>query len=1038
LFPFLGDKEGGAAKLHGVTRFRYDGGAVKVCPNCGSELKAGSPAGLCPACLLAAAMGSGFPSVEPEAETLTAQIREPADGDSFGPYRILRVLGEGGMGTVYLAEQTEPIRRRVALKVVKLGMDTNQVLARFHHERQSLALMEHSGIARILDAGASLRGRPFFVMDYIEGLSITGYCDRHQLTVAQRLQLFVPVCRAVQHAHNKGIIHRDLKPSNVLVATEDSAPVAKVIDFGIARVMDRSEGNTLATELGQMVGTPEYASPEQADVVGGEIGAATDVYALGVVLYEMLIGAVPFDGTMLRKAGFAGMLRIIREEEPPSLAQKLSALGPDNEEIATRRGTSTGGLRKLVDGDLNWIVKKALEKSPERRYASPSELSADIERYLQGERVLAGPPSPIRRFRKPVAVAATFVILIAAAWLIKRALPSKPQGARASTILLSDLANDSGDPSFDGAFRQAVGFELARAENLTLLPESRAAEVLAEMRRPPGTRLTPDIAREICQRSASAAFIEGSLSKAGSGYLITLRARNCTAGDLVDEEQSQASSKDGVVKELRRMTARLQSKSAASFVALQKSAVPMEEVTTRSFEALKSFTTAGRQAYVNPADSLLLFKRAIEIDPEFAMAYAHLARSYADAGEQSLAAESIRHAYLLRGVVSDKENYMITYNYNREVLRNLEICRQVCDSWIAKYPRDVLPHGYLSGLTSKGTAQYEKSIEEAEKAVALDPDFTIGYQNMADAYLFLNLPEKTMASHKRATDRKLAVNDNLGVQFFAAFLSRDRRTMATTTAQVAAASPYGNAEHFDSLVSAFEGRLQQARRESTQAVTLARQAHFAERSAAFEGAAAVREALYGYPEESSRHSQAVHQLAVGRDVDFPRGFALALSRNSAAVLPILARLEKEYTEDTCVRFTYAPALRALLAINAGSPAKAIEALTVSKAYERAQNGVSLYYYYGALYPTYVRGMAYQQLHQYSEAAAEFQRMLDNPGLLLADPIGPAARLQLARALRDAGETARAKTAYGDFLSLWKGADQEIPIFQQAKAEFSRL
>jgi hypothetical protein len=400
--------------------------------------------------------------------------------------------------------------------------------------------------------------------------------------------------------------------------------------------------------------------------------------------------------------------------------------------------------------------------------------------------------------------------------------------------------------------------------------------------------------------------------------------------------------------------------------------------------------------------------------------------------------ESLRQAYRLRGIVTDRENYFITYNYNRDVLRNFEICRQICESWIAKYPGDLPPHGFLSAFTSKGTAQYEKSIEEGEKAIGLNPDFTIGYYNVAESYLFLNRREEATAILQRAAQRKLPFKKNLTVQFFVAFLNRDRIAMDKAAAQMASGSPYGDSEHFESLVSAHEGRLQQSTQESMQAVTLARQAHLAERAALFEGAAAMREALYGYPDESSRHSFAAGQLVQGRDVDFPRAFALALSRNSSAVLPIVMRLEKQYPEDTCVRFTYSPALRALLAINQGSPAKAIEFLTVSKAYELAQTGVSLYAHYGALYPTYVRGLAYQQLHKNREAAAEFQRMLDHPGLLLADAIGPAARLQLARALRDAGETTKAKAAYQDFLALWKDADPDIPLLQQAKAEFARL
>ena len=1008
-----------------------------VCPQCSAELKPGDPAGLCPRCLLAAAIGSGVPYGESETQTVTTHMGEPAEGDSFGSYRILRIVGEGGMGTVYLAEQTEPIRRRVALKVVKLGMDTNQVLARFNHERQSLARMEHTNIARILDAGASSRGRPFFVMDYIDGEPITTYCDRHQLTTTQRVELFLPVCRAIQHAHNKGIVHRDIKPSNVLVAVEDGKPVPKVIDFGIARATDTGDaGNTLGTQFGQMVGTPEYASPEQADMVGGEISAATDVYSLGVLLYEMSIGTVPFDGALLRNAGFAEMLRIIREEEAPSLVQRLISLGRISAEIAARRGTNAAGLRKLLAGDLNRIVKRALEKSPQQRYASPSELAADIERYLRGEPVLAGASRRPWRLRKPVMAAAAALVLTLAGWLIRRALDSKPESKTVSTIVLSDLANDSGDPSFDGAFRQSISFELQRSAKSKVLPDGRVAEVLSEMRRTPGTLLTPEIAREVCQRTASAAFLETSLSNAGSGYLLTLRGRNCATGDLLDEEQSVAARRDGILNELGRLTARLQSKSAASFAAAQKSAAPLDEATTSSLEALKSFSAAPKRAY--ETDSLLLLQRAIELDPEFALAYAYLGLTYLDAGEQNLAAESIRQAYRLRGGVSDRENFLITFSYDREVLRNFYLSREVLDAWIEKYPRQPMPHALLSGLTSQGTAQYEKAIEEGEKAIGLDPDLGAGYENIAEAYLFLNRPEDVNATMQRAAQRRLASEDHFATLFFAAFLNRDRSAMEKAATRIATASHQGDSEHFESLVAAYEGRLQQSRQASIQAVTLARQAHHAERAALFEGAASVRDALYGYPDESSRHSLAAGQLASGRDVDFPPAFALALSRNSSAASALVSSLEKQYPEDTCVRFSYAPAVRALLALNQGRPAKAIELLTVSKAYELAQTGVSLYVHYGTLYPTYVRGLAYQQLHKPREAAAEFQRMLDHPGLLLADPIGPAARVQLARALRDAGDTAKAKAAYQAFLALWKDADQEIPLLQQARTEFARL
>ena len=305
------------------------------------------------------------------------------------------------MGTVYLAKQRDPIRRVVALKVVKLGMDTGLVLARFAYERQALAMMDHPNIAGIFDAGATAKGRPYFVMEYIDGVPITQYCDGKRMTNKERLALFLALCRAVQHAHQKGVIHRDLKPSNVLVMEQDGAPVPKVIDFGIAKATDKwAVENAMLSEFGQIVGTPEYASPEQADTMTGEIDESSDVYSLGVLLCELLIGAVPFDTARLRSAGLAEMLRIIREEEAPSLSRKLTSMGAAASDIAARRQTDPVSLRRLVVGDLNSITMKALEKARERRYASVLDLAADIQRHMEHRPVLASPPGRIYRTRK--------------------------------------------------------------------------------------------------------------------------------------------------------------------------------------------------------------------------------------------------------------------------------------------------------------------------------------------------------------------------------------------------------------------------------------------------------------------------------------------------------------------------------------------------------------------------------------------------------------------------------------------------------------
>jgi len=337
-------------------------------------------------------------------DNLKPTVTVPPDSissDQIGPYKILQELGEGGMGVVYLAEQREPIRRRVALKVIKLGMDTKQVVARFESERQALALMNHANVAKVFDAGATEQGRPYFVMEHVKGVPITEHCDLHRLTTKERLQLFMQVCEGVQHAHQKGIIHRDLKPFNVLVAIEGDKAVPKIIDFGVAKATEhRLTEQTVFTRLGQLIGTPEYMSPEQAEMTVQDIDTRTDVYSLGVILYELLVGALPFDLSELRQAGFDEIRRKIREDDPSKPSTRISTLGEGASRSARSRRTDPAGLRRLLKGDLDRITMKAVAKNRGRRFGSPAELAADIGRHLAHQPVLASPPSTLYRARK--------------------------------------------------------------------------------------------------------------------------------------------------------------------------------------------------------------------------------------------------------------------------------------------------------------------------------------------------------------------------------------------------------------------------------------------------------------------------------------------------------------------------------------------------------------------------------------------------------------------------------------------------------------
>jgi len=380
------------------------------CPRCQTDNPEGSQ--ICAGCgaALATWRGEGGRAPGPPepggapTRTLQPEIRDITPGALIaGKYKLLEELGTGGMGVVYLAEQMEPIQRRVALKIIKLGMDTRQVVARFETERQALAVMDHPNIARVFDAGATETGRPYFVMELARGIPITDYCDRHKLSARERLQLFIGVCQAVQHAHQKGIIHRDLKPSNILVVIQDDRAVPKIIDFGIAKATDhRLAQRTLFTEQGQLIGTPEYMSPEQAEMSGLDVDTRTDIYSLGVILYELLAGALPFDAGKLRSAAFGEIQRIIRETDPPKASTRLSTLKETKAEIAEKRGTDPGSLVKLLRGDLDWITMKAMAKDRTRRYSTASELAAEVERYLRYEPVTAGPPSAAYRLRKYV------------------------------------------------------------------------------------------------------------------------------------------------------------------------------------------------------------------------------------------------------------------------------------------------------------------------------------------------------------------------------------------------------------------------------------------------------------------------------------------------------------------------------------------------------------------------------------------------------------------------------------------------------------
>ena len=1028
------------------------------CPQCGQELDS-DPAGLCPQCLIQGAFDSSLGVDTSRTQTIHTDTAVAADED-FARYHVLRTLGEGGMGTVYLAEQLQPIHRRVALKVVKLGMDTAQVLARFNNERQALAMMDHPNIARIFDAGATAKGRPYFVMEYIEGAPITQYCDVKRIAIGQRLELFLSVCRAVQHAHQKGVIHRDLKPSNVLVMEQEGAPVPKVIDFGIAKATDQwALEKTLLTQFGQMVGTPEYASPEQAEVTTGEVDESSDVYSLGVILYELLVGAVPYDAASMRQAGLAEMLRIIREEEAPALSRKLTTMGAEAADVAARRQMDLASLRRLVNGDLNSIALKALDKVRVRRYTSVTELAADLQRYIEHRPVLASPPGRIYRARKFLrrhrpavfgAVAGLALILLSAVtvWsLVSRQSPPRPKLAdtvsNKGTIVLGEFANTTGDPAFNGALRQVMAEELGKSPYFNVLSDERMSETLRRMVRPVDAKLTPDVASEICERTASAAVVDSSVTSLGSQYLLSLHARNCRTGDVLDQEQAQATKKEDVFKALGVVANRFQKQAGDWLARLPKDTNVQTDVTTPSLEAWRSYKAA-MIADINRSkrtESISLLKRATELDPNFAMAYAYMGRNYDAMGEADLGAQNISQAFELRNRVGDTENFFITFNYYRQAPRNLELARQTLESWSQKYPSDFVPRGFLSAFTSAGTGQYETGVEEGLKALELDPDYSIGYENVAWDYIYLDRWSEAEALLRKASEHKVETADYSVIRYFIAFLRKDQAAMEReVTQRQGKLQAQGWFEHQQAMTLAYQGRLKEAAQLSDSAVRLARQAGLRERPAEFAGARAVWNALFGIRDEAQRSAAAALSLYQGRDADYGPAFTLELLHDLAQAEPIEAELEKRYPQDTPVQFSYLPTLRALRALNRNDPAKALNMTRAAAPNDFAIPGTAYYSgaaFFGSLYPVYVRGLAYSRLGRHREAAGEFQKILDHPGIMLNDPMGPMARLQLARALSASGDRAKSAAVYKNLLILWKDADPDVPVVQEAKAESAK-
>ena len=751
----------------------------------------------------------------------------------------------------------------------------------------------------------------------------------------------------------------------------------KVLDFGLAT----REGDDTLTGRNIVIGTPAYMAPEQRE--GKPADARTDLYSFGCMFYEMLTGA-----------------RATADRKPvPSKA-------------------------------LEGIVSRCLETDPARRWQSAGQLAS----------ALKAPRAEKNRIWM-VPAAAILVALLIAGYSYFRPRPT-PKLTDKDTIVLADFKNTTGDPVFDGALRQGLTVELEQSPFLSLVSDARIKRTLTQMKQPADSRLTPALAREVCERSASGAVLLGSIESLGSQYVLGLRAENCRTGEVLADEQARASRKEEVLDALTRIASKFRTRVGEALTSVKQHETPLAEATTYSLEALKAYSTATRLNYTQgPGAAEPHFQRAIAIDPQFAMAHAYLGFMYSNLGESDLAAASTSKAYQLRDRVSDPEKFYIELLYDRQVTGNLEREGQTAALWAQTYPREVLAHGLWAGYATNGTGRYEKAIEESEISIARDPDQVYGYMNLARANLGLG----RFSEVEKALARAAANNMNMShsgfciLRFHLAFFKNDQAGMELEATQARGRLGVEDViSHNQALVLARAGRMQQAGETWQRARGLTKQTGKREKAAMYEAAEAVCDAAYGKSGEARKRAHAALELSKGRDVEYAAAFALAVAGDSAGSQALADELKKRFPEDTPVQFSYLPTLGGLFALTQGDHARALETLQVAHTYQFGQTGLAFFSFFGGLHPAYVRGLAYMRAQRETEATAEFQKLLDHPGVVLADPLGVMARLQLARIFVLAGNTAKAKLAYQEVLTIWKDSDSDMPVINQARAEYAKL